>query len=111
MIGFASHAQSQSSPSAPDVESWFDSVIGIANSGIIDGPEYKMEFVGYRSDPFLKADAVKGSVRYKGETFHVPLIYDIYKDELIIKHPRSSGNIWFVQLDKKLVGNFSLEHR
>src|SRR5687767_12604969 len=39
------HSQLRVTPSVPD-ESWFDQIVGIENSGIINGPEYKMEMLG-----------------------------------------------------------------
>jgi hypothetical protein len=92
-------------------ESWFDSMIGVENSGIINGPEYKMEFLGASTNPFFEAGEVKGMVRYRHERFYVPILYDVYKDEIIVKHQSASGKSWFIKLDKKLVQEFMIsEH-
>jgi hypothetical protein len=90
-----------------------DNITGIENSGIINGAEYRMEFLGATTNPFFKPDAVEGSIRYgNNQEFYAPLLYDIFKDALIIKHFSSTGRVWLVQLDKKLVYEFTIDgHR
>jgi hypothetical protein len=92
-------------------EIWFDKIIGIENSGIINGPEYKMELIGTSSHPFLDRRDVIGTVQYQHASYQVPLLYDIYKDEIIVKHFSASGRGWFVQLDKRRVQEFVIQGR
>jgi hypothetical protein len=89
-------------------ESWLDNLIGLENSGIINGIEYKMDFLGASSDPFFFSEAKQGTIRYNEALYVVPLLYDIYKDEIIVRHFSANGRVWFVQLDKKLVERFSI---
>jgi hypothetical protein len=93
------------------VETWFDSIVGTENSGIINGPQYKVELQGRRSNPFFGEGEVNGIVHFDGKLYSVPLIYDIYKDELVVKHLAQSGRAWFIQLDKKRVDEFVLSGR
>jgi hypothetical protein len=103
-------SQPQAIDPAP-VESYFDSLIGIENSGIINGRQYKMALPGARSSPFFGPGEVHGVVRYHQQTFDAPLLYDIFKDEIVVKHISSQGVAWFIQLDKKFVEGFNLSGR
>jgi hypothetical protein len=110
LIAFAAsmsqaRSQAQVTQSAAK-EIWFDEIIGIENSGILNGPEYKMELMAASSNPFFVLGEVKGMIRYNHEVFYVPLLYDIYKDEIIVKHIGMSGRAWLIQLEKKLVQEF-----
>jgi hypothetical protein len=92
-------------------EKWFDSIVGVENSGIINGPEYKVELQGAKSNPFLGKEEPNGIVVYDGKVYAVPLLYDIYKDELVVKHLTSSGRAWLIQLEKSLVSEFIVNGR
>jgi hypothetical protein len=98
-------AQAETTTSVSN-EKWFDEIIGIENSGIINGPEYKMGMLAAHSNPFFVAGEEQGSVNYNSGVFYVPLIYDIYKDELIVKYMSASSRGWFIQLDKQYVDQF-----
>jgi hypothetical protein len=93
------------------MEGWYDQIIGVENAGVINGPEYKMELLGRASHPFFGSGETKGMVRYNQETFTVPLLYDIYKDAIVVKHLGRSGRGWLIQLDKKMVVEFVIEDR
>ena len=109
-IYYQAHSQYQLiGPTAS--EFWFDQMVGIENSGIINGPQYKIEMFSAASHPFLIQGEVKGSIVYDGGIYYVPLLYDIYKDEVVVKHLGVSGNAWFVQLDKKRVKEFTMNNR
>jgi hypothetical protein len=112
LIAFAAsisqaRAQTQITQAAAN-EIWFDEIIGIENSGILNGPEYKMELMGASSNPFFISGEVKGMLRYNQEVFYAPLLYDIYKDEIIVKHIGASGRAWLIRLEKKLVQEFTV---
>jgi hypothetical protein len=92
-------------------EDWFDKITGIENSGIINGPEYRMNMLGASSNPFLEARAIDGLIRYNDQVFHVPLLYDIYQDVIIVKHLSRSGAVWLIRPDKTLVQEFVISNR
>jgi hypothetical protein len=106
-LTFAQPKQTQSATT----ETWFDDIIGRENSGIINGPEYKVQLLGARTNPFLASGEGSGLVTYNNNVYSVPLIYDIYKDELVVKHLSGSGHAWFVQLEKSQVKEFVLSGR
>jgi hypothetical protein len=88
---------------------WFDNIIGIENSGIINGTEYRIEFLGAKTNPFFISEASEGLIRYNNQEFYAPLLYDIFKDEVIVKHLSSAGRAWLVQLDKRVVQEFTIQ--
>jgi hypothetical protein len=98
-------SQIQNSSSATG-KSWFDKIIGIENTGVINGTEYKMEKLGASTHPFLLSGETNGQVHYQGDVFDVPVLYDIYKDELVVKYFSESGRVWFILLDKTQVQEF-----
>jgi hypothetical protein len=102
------HAQTQSTPPPGQ---WLDNLVGLENSGVINGPEYRMAFLGASTNPFFTVDANRELIRYNDQDFYAPLLYDIYKDEVVIKYLSSGGRVWLVQLDKKLVREFTIQGR
>lgn len=90
---------------------WFDRTVGVENSGLINGIEYKMALVAPTSHPFVEKSEVNGVVIYKGQTYSGPLLYDIHLDEVIVKHLNASGRVWFVQLNKDWVDEFTIAGR
>lgn len=93
------------------VEAYFDKITGIENSGIINGRQYKMGQIGAKTTPFFDQGEAPGVVSYGGGKFHVPLIYDIAQDELVVKHISAQGLAWFIQLDKSLVHEFVISNK
>jgi hypothetical protein len=110
VIGIQAWSQDQSEAMAARARK-FDKLIGVPNSGIINGVEYKMEFVSASTDPFLYPKEIEGTVRYDRDLYAIPLLYDIYKDQVIVSHLGPAGRVWFVQLDKKLVAEFVISGR
>lgn len=104
------HCQTDvSSPAS--VELYFDKITGIENSGIINGRQYKMGQIGAKTTPFFDQGEAPGMVKYDNGGFHVPLIYDVVKDELVVKHISAQGLAWFIQLDKQRVHEFVIANR
>jgi hypothetical protein len=112
IVVVASISRGQCQAPTAAIEKWFDKTVGIENSGVINGPEYRMEMRGASSNPFFDKGEAQGMIRYNNEVFFVPLLYDIYKDVIIVKHLSNlSGAAWFVQPDKKLVEEFIIADR
>ena len=112
MMAASYQAEGQSEQVDPTAnEIWFDQIIGIENAGIINGPQYRMEMFSSSTHPFLIQSQVKGKVVYNGSIFYAPLLYDIYKDEVVVQHLSATGNAWFVQLDKTQVSEFTMDTR
>jgi hypothetical protein len=109
LVAYSTSAYSQDQAMTASDKKKFDLITGIENSGVINGPQYKMQFRGASSNPFFGPGEVKGIVRYNEEVFYVTLLYDIYKDEIIVKHVNASAATWFIQLDKNLVQEFVID--
>ncbi len=67
---------------------WFDSTIGIENTGLYNGVEYidaeqaKGEFIKF----LYRGDFRNGTIDYDGQTYYdIPLKYDVFNDKLVIK--------------------------
>lgn len=100
-------AQRPSPPSAA-IGNWFDQTIGVENSGLINGVQYKMSFLGASSNPFFGDGTLQGTIRFKGEVYNANIMYDCYQDVVIVKHISSSGQAWFIQPDKRSVEEFTI---
>ena len=91
-----------------ETESWFDGHIGIENSGLINGSNYKVKFLGVGTNPFFQEGELTGTVSTAGQLYNASLLYDISRDVLVVKHMSTSGLAWFIELEKKTVDEFSL---
>lgn len=105
-----SYSQVTSSPLG-SMETYFDQITGIENAGVINGRQYRMGQLGAKSNPFFDKGEVLGMVEYHGNRHSVPLLYDISKDELVLKHISAQGLAWFVQLQKNAVSEFYIWDR
>jgi hypothetical protein len=108
-LGYVPHEAYAQTLTATTPGRWLDNIIGIENSGIINGAEYRIEFLGTKTNPFFLPEASEGFIQYNNQQFYAPLLYDIYKDEIIVKHLSSAGRAWLIQLDKKLVKEFTIQ--
>jgi hypothetical protein len=79
-------------------------------SGLYNGPEYKPDELLYNDgSPFLLPDWMKGTVTYGNTRYsNVELMYDVLKDQLLLKHFDGSSRI---QLVKERVDSFSLGNK
>ena len=89
----------------------FDQVIGFENTGLINGTLYKMYFFSRSTNPFFESGEVRGTIRFRGNSYAAPILYDLYQDEVVIKHLSATGNAWFVKLNKSDVDEFILNDR
>jgi hypothetical protein len=97
--------------SATGIETWFDSIIGSENSGIVNGREYQVSFKGFQTHPFFEKEATTASVEYNKNTFkNIFILYDIFSDELVLLHKHSNG-LAYIQLDKEKLGGFEIYKR
>jgi hypothetical protein len=98
--------------SVPDagIENWFDHKIGVENSGLINGQQYKMKMFGAKTNPFFEEGEAPGTVHFNHHLYNATVLYDTYQDVLVVKHFSQGGTVWFVQLDKISVEGFSIRH-
>lgn len=91
-------------------EIWFDRIVGLENSGLINGQEYAIPFRGATTHPFYQfTDGTRGWVVYNKSRFSdVGLLYDIFNDNLVLKYQRRDGFLSLIQLDKARIDSFNI---
>lgn len=91
-------------------EIWFDHRVGIRNTGLVNGQEYHMPFQSTFTHPFFESresslgDVVCGHQLFK----EIPLMYDVYQDQLVYKQMKANGLYDLIQLDRENIQEFSL---
>jgi len=105
-----SHGQDLSRDTSDETIIWHDNLIGRSNSGLINGPEYKVEYMGKNTHPFFEERTPNlGMVYYRGHTYlDVPLIYDIHHDKLVLVHQTEQQLQFLVELVLSEVEEFSI---
>jgi hypothetical protein len=91
---------------------WFDSKIGIENTGIYNGIIYKEKFRTVKGNHkfYLTSQFINGNIIYNGQPyFNVEMKYDIYEDLLIIKLPDDS-EYSIIQLMNDKIDEFSINN-
>lgn len=91
---------------------WFDSTVGIANTGILDGTQYSEKYLTINGNHkyFLTSDYLSGDILYDGlPYFDINMKYDIYNDELIVKLGNES-EFTVIQLIKGKLDKFTLKN-
>jgi hypothetical protein len=102
----------QNSPVASTVlEDWFDQTVGVENSGLINGQQYKMKYLGSKTNPFFRESESQGAIRFNQQHYTATLLYDIYQDVIVVKHVSKTGKVWFVQPEKSLIDFFTIHDR
>lgn len=77
--------------------------------GLYRGPQYvDYDYTIQKGQPFFGADSIRvGSVWYSGVLYeHLPMLYDVVKDQLVIKDP---SNTYKIALLMDIVDSFSLD--
>jgi len=87
---------------------FFDDVVGIENTDILNGPRHIVPFSSSGTHPFYNfSGGAKGNLVFAGQPyFNVTLSYDIYSDELVIQQLRATGIHELIVLKKVNVETF-----
>jgi hypothetical protein len=114
-IGLNTVCYSQTISTSDSVEyraqfEFFDDVVGIENTEIINGPKHILRFPGSGTHPFYNsAIGVQGSVAFAGQPyFNITLLYDIYLDELVVQALRKTGTRELLVVNKGKVESFRM---
>lgn len=103
---------SQNSIETKSVYKWFDSVVGIGNTGLFNGYSYvhKYRTLKGNNEFYLNLDFLKGSIKYDNEFyFDIEMKYDVFHDEVIVKLP-SDYTFDYLRLIKEKVKSFTLKN-
>lgn len=91
----------------PVVSNLVDRIIGLENSGLLNGTEYIEQPITLNEQHkyFYSSDFLKGNVKYEGEPyFNIKLKYNIYEDVLLARIKNSSGEPTFKLHTEKVDG-------
>ena len=103
---------SQSENSLSTYYKWFDSVLGVSNTGLLNGVEYKEKYrtVDGNNQYFLEYDFSPSQLVYSGQPYYdIPMKYDVNGDNLIIKLANNISGQFAIQLIKKNIGSFKID--
>ena len=95
-------------------EAWYDSLIGIENSGLINGKRHQLHAMGRETHPFFGSKKpFSGTIFYRGQLYqNVPLLYDIYQDILIYYYRGKNQVPVMIELEARDVEYFVIsEHK
>ena len=88
LLFFSVYTVAQKSNDEKQYYKWFDTTIGVENTGLYNGVEYidaeqaKGEFVKF----LYRGDFRLGTIEYEGQTYYdIPLKYDVYNDKVVVK--------------------------
>ncbi|NQY05023.1 MAG: hypothetical protein HRT68_02180 [Flavobacteriaceae bacterium] len=104
----ASYAQNGSNP---EYYEWFDAIIGVENTGLYDGIEYKEKYrtINEKHKFFLSPNFLKGDVIYDGQIYaNIDMKYDLHEDLLLVKLKNKDGGDVILELMKDKVNSFSI---
>lgn len=97
-----------------DYYNWFDSEVGIENTGLFNGIRYR-ELYRVKDNKhkfFQSPEFLTGDLSYDGQPYYdIPMKYDLFEDELIIELKAQSGTS-ILRLLKEEVDAFEIDgHR
>ncbi|MDO5980404.1 hypothetical protein [Flavivirga spongiicola] len=107
---FNFYAQNESSIST--YYKWFDSIIDISNTNLLNGIEFKEKYrtIEDNNQYFLTKQFLPGYVVYDGQPYYdIPMKYDIHSHELIIKLTNKNG-YFAIQLLKEHIESFQIDN-
>jgi len=80
------------------------------NYDIVNGPEYIVFHKLYHTNPFFQSATIcSGTVFYNGHIYSdYKLIYDIFKDEIVVNYLTPSGYLKLISLNKHFVDSFDI---
>ena len=104
---------SQNQSNQENYYKWFDDLIGIENTGIYNGFEYRKKYrtLEGSNEFYLTSQFVKGNIVYDQQPYYdIEMKYDINEDIIIVKlFTQSSFNI--IQLVKEKIESFSINNK
>ena len=90
---------------------WFDNLIGVENTGLFDGIQYKEQYRTinekhkfYNSPRFLKGNLIYDEQPY----YNIDMKYDLYEDVVLIRLDNPDGGDVILQLIKSKIKEFTI---
>lgn len=96
---------------ADSAEVWFDKIVNPVSAAIVNGPEYRVTFQGFKSHPFYQSsESDRTYLRYDNDVYrNIDLLYDSYADILVYKFI-TANKVLFIKLNNKFVQDFTLHN-
>ncbi len=92
---------------------WFDTKIGMINSGLYKSREFVEEYLVINDEHrfFDSPNYLSGTIWYQGRPFHQVLLkYDLYEEHVIVS-PRNVSNVSPILLEHQKIDSFSVQNR
>ncbi len=105
-------AHGQTASSKEKYYQWFDASVKNENTGLYNGTVFvnRYRVVGEKHRFFTTNDFLTGTITYDGQTYYdLPIQYDIYQDELIVKLKQGYRDV-ALQLIKDKVQSFVIDN-
>nr|WP_299173595.1 hypothetical protein [uncultured Allomuricauda sp.] len=90
---------------------WFDQIVGIENTALVNGIEYEEEHraINDKTKFFKSKDFLNGTVTYKNQSyFGLQLKYDLYESNVLVRLPNRIGGTT-LKLIKDEVQDFTID--
>ncbi len=90
---------------------WFDQIVGLENTALVDGVEYEEEHrvINEKTKFFKSGDFLDGTVSYKNQSyFGLQLKYDLYENDVLVRLPNRIGGTT-LRLTKDEIQDFAID--
>lgn len=90
---------------------WFDQIVGIENTGLVDGVEYEEEHrvINEKTKFFKSRDFLAGTVTYKNQSyFGLQIKYDVHENDVLVRLPNRIGGTT-LRLVKGEIQDFNID--
>ena len=97
-----------------DIYVLFDNVVGLDNTSIYNGNEYREEFRTLDNNyPYFDSpDFITGTIEYNGELyFNISIKYNLYNQEVIAKLKSKNASETVIKLYNSRIGSFVINNR
>lgn len=101
------------SQQALTTEAWFDKTIGLENTRLINGDEYRYPFKGANSHPFYPTDRPDdGSIKVDGQWYpNVRLLFDLFGGAVVLAYQPFEGQTRLVRMNPASIEAFTIQNR
>ncbi|GAB1856375.1 hypothetical protein MHTCC0001_12100 [Flavobacteriaceae bacterium MHTCC 0001] len=106
-------AFSQNETSVKKQYNWFDNIVGIENTNLINGITFheRLKTLDEKGQYLISKLFKIGNITYNGQPyFDIQIKYDVFNDQIILSGLNNNG-YFAIQLVKYLVNSFSLNER
>ncbi len=91
-------------------ELWFDEIVTLENTNLINGPEYFISFQGGATHPFFGLMESSSNELWFDQQYYgnVHLLYDTYTDILVLRQRDKNGLFVMIELEQDKIKGFTI---